>query len=282
MSNQISDQFPTDKVRKIAAAMRATMHREDDTCRGTEFLDDMSGHIDALEALLPAPTLADMSEEARLACEWMQCDVEGGETRAVIINPHWECASARVLWPGAFVQEIGWGRVTPRPDLPRMEWPGSEKPDPAPTVTFTYSPNGLSDALPEGWRPAKHEVHGRVMVTNPTPDAGGYIYFVHSDDEFVAGFDWAACLPGELTYIDQGGDTPDTVPESTLAEGSEWDDADALARACRESERSHIVVVDTRGTVGVWDTGLRCWRVSAPHSDFAPYTIIHTGKTADQ
>lgn len=97
----------------------------------------------------------------------------------------------------------------------------------------------------------------------------------------------AACLrmqcdTAELTYIDQGADTSDAVPEGTLAVGSVWADADALARACRESGRDHIVVADKRGGAGVWDTGMQCWRVTAPYVDFAPYTVIHAGRGVDQ
>ena len=88
-----------------------------------------------LQALLPPPpppTLADMTEAERAKCQWMQCDVEGEDARAVIIHPHWGDGSARVLWPGGFFTYPDWEQVTPRPDLPRLEWPGDKKPEPAP------------------------------------------------------------------------------------------------------------------------------------------------------
>ena len=133
------------------------------------------------------PTLADMNPEERDACRWMQCDVEGEDARAVIINPYWEDGSARALWPGGIVEQFGWWRVTPRPDIPRMTWPGDKKPAPA---------------LPEGWRLADQRKYGRVIVTNPTPDRDGYVYFVVSTTGPI-GNTWHFCTPGELTYLDQ-------------------------------------------------------------------------------
>ena len=139
-------------------------------------------------------------------------------------------------------------------------------------------------SLPDGWRLADHKKYGRVMVTNPTPDACGYIYFVRSDDEFVAGFDWAACLPDELTYIDTGQEagTSDTVPPNTLAVGSEWDDPEALDRACKESKRDQIIVLDRAGDAYVWAHDEEWWESVPPMSVNGPFTIIHEGKKVDQ
>ena len=38
-------------------------------------------------------------------------------------------------------------------------------------------------ALPEGWRLADHVTHGRVIVTNGTPDTEGHVYFVAPDPD---------------------------------------------------------------------------------------------------
>lgn len=225
----MTDQFSTDKVREFIAAARATMNHEDGTYRDAKLLDELSGHIDALEAQLPAPTLADMSMEEREECRWMQADVKPG----------------------------GLGDV--------KTW---EKPAPA---------------LPGRWRLAVHRKYGRVVVTNPYPypDDDGEVHFTFPADD-LDGYAWDTCRPDDLVYIDEEGDTSDSVPESTLAVGSEWGDADALAQACRESGLEQIVVVDKRGTAGMWDMGLRCWRVTAPDANFAPYTIIHIGREDDQ
>ena len=194
MSNQISDQFPTDKARKIVAAMRASMRRDAHAYPEAKFLADLSGYIKDLEALLPQrPTLADMTGKERSACRWMQCDYAGetsdftspgvigyfdhGDRKAVILTP--TCGIVR----------RDYDRVTPRPDLPRLAWPGTEKPAPA---------------LPGDWRFADHPDHGCVIVANPTPNRAGNVCFVMpAVDGDPRGFTWHICSPNALTYIDQ-------------------------------------------------------------------------------
>ena len=61
----------------------------------------------------------------------------------------------------------------------------------------------LAPALPDGWRLADHEDHGRVIVTTPTPDDDGDVYFAFPFDD-LTGYDWDACHPDELTFLDQG------------------------------------------------------------------------------
>lgn len=118
--------MPADKVRKIASEMRDAMRREDDGYPYVEFLSDMGDYIRDLEALLPAParpTMADMTEEERRECQWMQCDVETWD-RAVIILPSAGGSRTMTLdWKGHVTYEPH-SKVTPRPDLPRLQWPG--------------------------------------------------------------------------------------------------------------------------------------------------------------
>lgn len=140
-----------------------------------------------LQLLLPAPTLAEMTILAGLACKWMQADVEGAGTRAVIVNPDWGEGSARVMWPGGFMEQIDWERVTPRPDLPRMEWPGEQQPAPA---------------LPDGWRLAEHPDYGLVIVTNATASRAGNVHFVFASAGPL-GYACHFCDPSEVTYLDQ-------------------------------------------------------------------------------
>ena len=158
--------------------------------------------LDAVPAPAP-PTMADMTDEERSACRWMQCDYAGetsdftspgvigyfdnGDRKAVILTPR--CGIVR----------RDYDRVTPRPDLPSMEWPGTEK-----------AAVALAPALPEGWRLADHERHGRVVVTNPTPDADGHVYFV-APTPGVIGNDWHICTPDELTYLDTGLEAADAT-----------------------------------------------------------------------
>ena len=140
-----------------------------------------------LDAVPTPPTLADMTKEERDACQWMQADVKGYEITAGIIakiNP----TDAHLIASDGETWFLELDTVTPRPDLPRMEWPSDKKPAPAP-------------ALPDGWRLAEHEDHGRVIVTNPTPDPSGHVYFVLPVDDPM-GYDWLFCDPDDLTYID--------------------------------------------------------------------------------
>ncbi|MBP2333067.1 hypothetical protein [Corynebacterium freneyi] len=74
----------------------------------------------------------------------------------------------------------------------------------------------------------------------------------------------------------------DAVPPNTLAEGSEWDDSDALTLACRESGRDQITAIDCDGDVHVWGADAGWWETGFPYYGFEPYTIIHTGRKADQ
>lgn len=190
--------IPADKVRDLRDQYARLI-----VDAGTKEARAYYGHVvDDLDALLPAPprpTLADMTDDQRLACQWMQADVENRRERYVIANPFDEGNDAALIAPDG---KIGWilpGYVTPRPDLPRMEWP-SEAP----------------------------------------------------------------------------------VPPNTLTKGSEWDDTDALARACRESGRTQITVIDRDGDVSVWDESAENWHGPHPIPKYSPFTITHTGRKADQ
>ena len=134
----------------------------------------------------PRPTLADMAPEERRACKWMQADVKPG-VRLVITAPNATSARAALLDEWGEVTYHYHANITPRPDLPRLEWPGDKKPAPA---------------LPDGWRLADHPSNGRVIVTNPTPSENGIVYYVIPTDDPL-GYDWLFCDPADLTYIAQ-------------------------------------------------------------------------------
>lgn len=55
--------------------------------------------------------------------------------------------------------------------------------------------------LPEGWRLANHEEHGRVIVTRPEPDEDGYVCYGLPINNTL-GYEWRFCTPNELTYLD--------------------------------------------------------------------------------
>ena len=152
--------------------------------------------LDELEALLPTPprpTLADMTEEERRACQWMQADVKDRGGRYVIANPDDGEGDAGMVSAYGGIEWMFPEYVTPRPDLPRMTWPGGDrKIAPAPT-------------LPGRWRFADHPDHGRVIVTKTTPDSDGRVYVVRPAAGPL-GHACYFCTPDELTYLDQEGD----------------------------------------------------------------------------
>lgn len=140
----------------------------------------------ATESLSPPPTLADMTPEERRDCEWMQCDVAGQDGDWLIIDPFDDEDHVHVIGRKGNNRILPAPFITPRPDLPGMEWTGSKKPAPA---------------LPDGWRVADHKDNGRVIVTNTTPNRDGYVCYVLPADDYVLGYDWLLCKPYELTYL---------------------------------------------------------------------------------
>ena len=264
MNDQISDQFSADKVRKIVNnhIMEA---------------DQKVAEIKAMLSPPKRPTLAHMDEGERAASQWMQADVPDLGERHVIAVPCDDNDDMVGLISADELASVNGGirwmhpeNVTPRPDLPRLDWPGDTKVEDVP-------------ALPGDWQPAHHHRIGRVIVTNPIPNPGGHIYFVTSDDEDPRGYQWGLCTPDELTYIDigQGTSTSDAVPPDTLDLGSMWIDSGALAQACKESERDQIVALDNTGEAYVWSWDADWWEGSVP-PQFAPFTIINDGKKAHQ
>ncbi|QDH93765.1 hypothetical protein HWC36_gp54 [Corynebacterium phage StAB] len=189
----MTDHIPADKVRDLRDQYARLI--ED---AGTKETQAYYGHVvKDLEALLPAPprpTLADMTDEERAACLRMQCDTAPNRSvRGFIAD----------VYPGGcrVIERDTWewrscsdDLVTPRPDLHRMEWPADKKP-----VAAT--------ALPEGWRPADHKDHGRVVVTSAsTPsDGDGYVYILFPTAD-SRGYDWMFCPTNRLTYLDQEAD----------------------------------------------------------------------------
>ena len=84
--------------------------------------------LDAVPAPPPKrPTLADVSGPDREACRWMQADVENRGVRYVIVAPYDEDDYAGLISADGGIAWVPLGYVTPRPDLPRMTWPGDKK-----------------------------------------------------------------------------------------------------------------------------------------------------------
>jgi len=117
-TNDQPQTIPADKVRKIIARYR-------------DGANDQGGRILAdLKALLPPPprpTLADITPAERAACKWMQADVANRGVRYVIANPLDDEYEAGLVSADGEIEWMDPERVTPRPDLPRMEWPGDQE-----------------------------------------------------------------------------------------------------------------------------------------------------------
>lgn len=182
--------IPADKVRDLLAIYSDTP-------------GDFTGLYSNLEALLPPrPTLADMPPEERAACRRMQADVEGRSERYVIAAPYDGDTDVALIGPD---WEFDWMEpecVTPRPDLPLMEWPG-DTPHQGPKVTFSMpAPTAPAPALPEGWLLADHKKRGRVLVTRPDPDVNGNVVIVCSAPHLITRAALTWCDHEELTYID--------------------------------------------------------------------------------
>ena len=141
----------------------------------------------------PRPTLADMTLGEQDECAGMQADLAQGDRVVILDGTPDRDDSVQVLETNLGVFRPRPADVTPRPDLPRMEWPGTEKPAPAP-------------ALPDGWRLADHPDHGRIIVTNPDPDCDGEAAIIVPTPTNIdhARLEW--CTPDELTYLDQEAD----------------------------------------------------------------------------
>ena len=259
----MTDQIPAGLTRDEAQAVREWAESIKSATNSVEpttnpWSDSALAAARVILAVLPErPTLADMPDEERVACQWMQADV-GVERRIIVRVMDVEEGAVTLVESGDTVV-CPHSSVTPRPDLPRMEWPGTEKPAPTP-------------ALPEGWRLADHPEHGRVLVVRIFGDKA-----IYATPAEMLGIHTHVSLLSDLTFVDT-----DTVPPNTLAKGSEWDDTDALARACEESGRDQIVVADKDGDVFVWGVDAEWWETGLPGCDYAPHTIIHAGKKVDQ
>ena len=227
----MTDQIPADKVRAMATRFRRQM-LPNITFAECAVWERAAEAVESLLPDPPLPTLADMTPEERAACQWMQADTNGG--RDVISNPCYDQGRATILLRDGTSIPVGMEKITPRPDLPRMEWPGTgQDGEEATKVDYVSVAGGRTAYGP--WTVAR-------LRKKPAPAP---------------------------------------VPPNTLAVGSEWEDVDALARACRESGRDQIVVIDNSGGAYVWDEKAGWWEGSAS-PQYSPFTILHAGLEADQ
>ena len=150
------------------------------------FNEDLHPHVNALECLLPPkpPTLADMTEEERKACQWMQCEIDG-QIAGILARVDKQRGH---IWTDSGYS-LGWKleNITPLPDLPKLQWPGNEVVEPP--------------ALPEGMRLADHEEYGRV-VTSPWGDGVDDYKIFFLNEDVRAGADYEYAHESTLTFLD--------------------------------------------------------------------------------
>lgn len=135
----------TDTLRKLLEDWRKGLATAPRGNYEEEILDD-------LESLLPDPpsprTLADMSEEEALECQWAQADVETlGETKRVVLthlSP--SLRSARTLDQKGVQGGYEFYQITPLLNLPRMKWPEEEPEE----THFDDLPKDIQEAVKAG------------------------------------------------------------------------------------------------------------------------------------
>lgn len=85
--------------------------------------------VDNLEALLPNPqprNLEEMTRDEREACQWMQADFDGEMVLLTKVSPDRVAFLHRSGTPGVY-SSSWFHRITPLPDLRRMEWPEEQE-----------------------------------------------------------------------------------------------------------------------------------------------------------
>lgn len=136
---------------KVQELIDTYKHARDGNAAGTEGWVMNHLVVSNLESLLtpPLPTLADMPPEYREWCQWMQARL-GGETESVVIVSI-GTVKAWVMWDNGIIDTKDHDEVTPRPDLPRLEWPAQEPriPETPPAETL----NNASSDTPRNPRP---------------------------------------------------------------------------------------------------------------------------------
>lgn len=182
-----------EKLKAIIADMGDSLEVEATTDFSKGFDNATMSWLGPLKSLLvpKLPTLADMSEEEREACQWMQADVKlsagNDSVTCVIADPRKPGAKVRVWAPHGGSDDIEASRITPLPNLPKLQWPGNEVVEPP--------------ALPEGMRLADHEEYGRV-VASPRTDEHGYYRALRLHEGYTGGALYDFAKPSELTFLD--------------------------------------------------------------------------------
>ena len=101
----------------------------------------------------PPPTMADMTLDEQCECKWMQCDAGPYGRRGLIVKVKYWSVYVVDKETGVY-SDYSPDLVTARPDLPRMEWSGTEKAEDANTAKIDDMIESADDprlaALPAG------------------------------------------------------------------------------------------------------------------------------------
>lgn len=147
MTEQNTSEVTDDE--RVLAREWAKSVKADPECWGLQQRTAARVILDAV----PAPSMAEMTEEERAACRWMQCDAGPYGRRGLIIDTgEWAVyvADKETGTHSNYSPDL----VTALPDLPRMEWNGTEKDEDVPTVEVGDIVESADDprleALPTG------------------------------------------------------------------------------------------------------------------------------------
>ena len=150
----MTEQNIPEDVREIVEKMR--YHANHDNVRGREE-EYIRYFADLIETLLPPPprpTMADMTADERAACQWMQADAGPYGRRGLIVKVKYWSVYVVDKETGTY-SDYTPDLVTARPDLPRMEWNGTDQEDVAPAkvavgTVIESADDPRLDALPAG------------------------------------------------------------------------------------------------------------------------------------
>lgn len=139
--------------------------------------------VDILKKLITPklPTLADMTNEERKACKWMQAKASGSDDLYVLANVS---TSSSYLWTqDGHVIFRGNDTITPIPTVPKFKWPGHD------------------EELPKGMRLADHPDYGRVVVS-PKSDSDAEYKIFYSDEDSNTGAYYQYASKRSLDFLD--------------------------------------------------------------------------------
>lgn len=88
---------------------------------------EVMAHIEKTLLTPPLPTLAELIPEEREACQWMQAisDPDSGYTDGPVVIVQVQDDRSILMWEDGSFDTRHHQHITPLPDLPKLEWPGS-------------------------------------------------------------------------------------------------------------------------------------------------------------